>query len=83
MSNLPWRRKLKRTYDQLNILNFFIFKIKKLTHMSNFPWRRKSKRIYGQPLKNTKFHRHHHTFISFGAEKRSIIINLKKQNRIL
>lgn len=45
--------------------------------MSNLPWRRKLKRTYGQPLTNTKFHRHHHTFISFGAEKRSIIIDLK------
>ena len=45
--------------------------------MQNLPWRRKLKRTYGQPLTNTKFHRHHHTFISFGAEKRSIIIDLK------
>ena len=37
MSNLPWRRKLKRTYGQpLKNIKFFIFKTKKLTHMSNF-----------------------------------------------
>ena len=50
---------------------------KKADAYVEFSWRRKLKRTYGQPLTNTKFHRHHHTFISFGAEKRSIIIDLK------
>ena len=76
MSNLPWRRKLKRTYGQFNISNFYL-QNKKADAYVEFSWRRKLKRTYGQPLTNTKFHRHHHTFISFGAEKRSIIIDLK------